>query len=235
MSFFQAHKGITFILIGTVLMAVLMMIQRRLYRLRVWQALLFTVLLTAVGVAGVRLLAILEGWRNLLAGNLPGGMSLFGAIFLIPILMPFVGFMFRLRAGQTLDLCAPCVAGMFGVMRINCWITGCCGGRVVHYMGRDFVPPVQLIDGGWNFYLMIVLMIFNMKRQKEGIAYAMLMTGYSVMRFIIEFYRDTEKTWFHMSHGQVFSLFCIVIGLIFIIRSGYRFDRPMLDPAEGNA
>jgi len=148
--------------------------------------------------------------------------------------MPLFGKLFRLRAGQTMDLCAPCVAGIVGGMRIACRLVGCCGGREIHYMGRTFFPPTQLIDMGWDFYLMGLLLYFNLKKEKEGIAYPMFMLGYGAMRFILEFFRDTEKDWLHLSHGQVFSLIAIVIAVYYIKRSGYRFGEPMHSKKEAD-
>lgn len=208
-----------FFCLGTVLMGILMFVQRKLYGLQVWKTLLLTLILAAVGLAGVRLLAIAEHWDELLNGYISGGMSFFGSVLLVPLLMPLAGLFFKLRPRQTMDLCAPCVAGIVGVMRINCWISGCCGGFRFIIHGKSFVPPTQIIDGGWDFLLMGFLLWFNLKRKREGIAYPLFLVGYGFMRFFVEFLRDTEKDWLGFSHGQVFSVIALVIGTILILRS----------------
>ena len=112
MDFIIEHTTITFFTLGTILMLVLNLIRRRQYGLKGWQAFAFTALLAAVGMAGVRLLAILEHLDSLLDGYIAGGMSFFGSVFLVPLLMPLFGKLFGLRRGQTMDLCAPCGAGI---------------------------------------------------------------------------------------------------------------------------
>ncbi|MDY5943520.1 MAG: prolipoprotein diacylglyceryl transferase [Oscillospiraceae bacterium] len=217
---FYRYGTITFFSIGTVLMGVLAVVQRKKYGLKPWQCVVFTLLLSAVGMAGVRLLAIVERWKDLLEGYTPGGMSFFGAVFLVPLLMPLLCRPFRLRRLQTLDLCAPCVAGIVSVMRINCWFTECCGGRTFEYMGRSFTPPTQIIDGTWDFLLMGLLLYLNLNGKREGASYPIFLVGYGVMRFLVEFLRETEKDWLYLSHGQWFSLLAIAIGALSIHRMG---------------
>lgn len=226
MSFFWKYGVIVFFSLGTVLMGALMVVQKKLYGLKGRQCVVLTLLLAAVGMTGVRLLAILEHWQELLQGMPAGGMSFFGSVFLVPLVMPLFGRLFRLRPRQTLDICAPCVAGIVGVMRVNCRLTGCCGGRLIEYMGRTIVVPTQIIDGAWDFLLMGVLLYWNLKQKKEGAAYPLFLVGYGVMRFFVEFFRDTEKDWLYLSHGQWFSLIAVGIGLYSMYKLGLlRRDR----------
>jgi len=178
-------------------------------------------------MAGVRLLAILENWRELLNGHVPSGMSFFGSVFLVPLLMPLFGKRFGLNRGRTLDLCAPCVAGIVGVMRINCWISGCCGGRLLMIHGIGFRPPTQIIDGVWDCVLMIVLMRLDSKKEQEGRLYPLFLVGYGIVRFFIEFLRATEKDWLFLSHGQVFSVVAVIIGVIVLRRLPFKSKRPV--------
>lgn len=220
MLWFFRYGTIVFFSAGTVLMGVLTVVQRKRYHLKFWQCMVFTLLLAAVGMAGVRLLAILEHWEDLLEGDPAGGMSFFGAVYLVPLLMPLLCRPLSLRWRQTLDICAPCVAGMVGVMRICCWFSGCCGGRMIEYMGESFQPPTQIIDGAWDFFLMGLLLYLNLDGKREGAAYPAFMISYGVMRFLVEFLRDTEKNWLYLSNGQWFSLIAIVIGVLSIHKLG---------------
>jgi|GEM_PF-5815433 len=68
MDFIIEHTTITFFSLGTILMLVLNLIRRRQYGQKGWQTFVFTALLVAVGMAGVRLLAILEHLDSLLDG-----------------------------------------------------------------------------------------------------------------------------------------------------------------------
>lgn len=229
---FFRYGTIVFFSIGTVLMGVLTVVQRKKYGLNPWQCIVFTLLLAAVGMAGVRLLAIAEHWEDLLEGDPAGGMSFFGAVFLVPLLMPLLCRPLRLRRLQTLDLCAPCVAGIVGVMRINCWFNDCCGGRMIEYMGENYTPPTQIIDGTWDFLLMGLLLYLNFNGKREGASYPVFMIGYGVMRFLVEFLRDTEKNWLCLSHGQWFSLIAIAIGVLSIHRMGLWVGNRMPEPED---
>ncbi len=208
-------------------MLVLNLIRRKKYGLKGWQALVFTILLAAVGMTGVRLLAILEHFDALLQGQIAGGMSFFGSVLLVPILMPLFGRIFGLRIGQTMDLCAPCVAGIVGVMRIACYLVGCCGAACLVIHGEEVYPPVQLMECAWDLMLMCLLMIPGLPFMREGRGYPLFLVGYGFARFLLEFLRDTEKDWFGLSHGQVFSLLAIAAAIIwYILRDRKRSASP---------
>ena len=91
---------------------------------------------------------------------------------------------------------------------------------MIEYMGESFQPPTQIIDGAWDFFLMGLLLYLNLDGKREGAAYPAFMIGYGVMRFLVEFLRDTEKNWLYLSNGQWFSLIAIVIGVLSIHKLG---------------
>lgn len=181
--------------------------RRQKYSITVLQCVFFTVLLTLVGVAGAKLLFALEnGFR---AWN---GVSFFGSVFLIPIVMPLVGYLFRLRPNQILDICAPCVAVMIACLRVNCFVSGCCGGWEVCLGTLRFAWPTQIIDSLWNLLIMERMMTREQTVPSNGKLYPMFMVMYSLMRFFLEFLRDTPKNWLMLSHGQWFSLAALIVG-----------------------
>lgn len=190
--------------------------RKKIYSLNVWQCGGFTLLLTLVGIAGAMLLYYIE------CGSF-GGVSFYGSVFLIPIVMPLIGLLFRLKPSHTMDICGPCVAIMIGCLRVSCFLTGCCGGWEF-FLGDFCVKwPTQAIDSIGDFSIMILLMKKEAHSPKSGKLYPMFMIFYSIMRFLLEFLRDTPKDWLHMSHGQWFALIAIFAGLtwIYIIRKRY--------------
>ena len=196
-------------LIGMVLMAILVFVRRKRYAMPVWKVLVFTLLLSVTGVAGVRLLAILENFKALIQGDIAGGMSFFGAVLLIPILMPVLAKPLGLGFAQTNDLCAPCIAGMVGCERINCFLSGCCGGRPLHLGTLEFTPRTQIIESVLDFLLMAFLMVWfrrDKEGKQEGTGYPLFLIGYCGYRFILEFLRDTDKFLRVFSRGQVYCL-----------------------------
>lgn len=200
------------LLLGILSMGVIIWTQRRRYDLNGGQAVMFTLLLTVVGVSGVKLLYILENFKAFLATG-EAGMSFFGAVFLIPLVMPVVGRFFRMNGRQTLDLCAPCVASIVGFMRVSCFLTGCCGGRVVHLMGRAFLFPAQLFELTGDFTVAYLLLMVPRFQNQEGKKYPVFLIFYGVMRFLLELVRINPKGLLGLTNGQWFSLVGIVLGL----------------------
>lgn len=200
---------------GTLGMLLCTCSRRNIFQLKLWQCILFTLLLTLVGVAGAMLLYILE------CGSF-GGVSFFGSVYLIPLLMPLIGLLFRLKPGQTMDICGPCVAIMIGCMRFNCFLSGCCGGWQVCFGNFCFNWPTQAMDSIGDFLILLWLLQLEKRQTHSGKLYPLFMVSYSAMRFLLEFLRDTPKDWIYLSHGQWFAMAAIFIGVIWILGLGKK-------------
>lgn len=183
--------------------------RKAIFSLNRWQCGGFTALLTAVGVAGAMLLFFFE------SGSF-GGVSFYGSVLLIPLLMPMAGFLFQLKPNQTMDVCGPCVAIMIGCMRVNCFLSGCCGGWKACIGNFCFQWPTQAIDSISDFAILVWLLQLETNGRFKGALYPVFMIAYSAMRFFLEFLRDTPKDWLRLSHGQWFALAAILIGILWI-------------------
>lgn len=183
--------------------------RRSLFKLSGWQCGAFAALLTGSGVAGATLLYFLETGAF-------GGVSFYGSVFLIPIIMPLFGLLFRLKPGQTMDICGPCVAIMIGCLRFSCFLTGCCGGWTACIGSICFEWPTQMLDSIGDFAIMTWLLHKESGEPQSGKLYPIFMVAYSAMRFFLEFLRDTSKDWIYLSHGQWFAILAVVFGLSWI-------------------
>jgi len=191
--------------LGTVGMFMCAYIRRQKFGIETWQCAALIVLLTFTGVVGAMLLFFLEN------GSF-GGVSFYGSVFLIPILMSVAGLPFRLKPTQTLDICGPCVAIMIGCMRFNCFLSGCCGGNEF-FIGKTCITwPTQAIDSICDFLILFWLLHLEKQGKAAGKLYPLFMVFYSIMRFFLEFLRGKEKDWLLLSHGQWFSIVAIVLG-----------------------
>lgn len=184
--------------------------RRKQFGLTVVECVILTALLTVCGVVGTILLYRLE------SGSF-GGLSLYGSVFLVPLVMPLFGFLFRLKPSQTMDLCGPCAPIMIGCLRINCFISGCCGGWMACVGDFCFTWPTQMIDSIADFAIVLWLLRTEEKQPHSGKLFPMFMVAYSVMRFLLEFLRDSRKDWLYMSPGQWFALAAIVIGISWLM------------------
>lgn len=202
--------------------------RRTFFSLNIWQCGAFTALLTAVGVAGAMLLFFLE------SGSF-GGVSFFGSVYLIPLVMPLVGMLFRLRSGQTMDVCGPCVAIMIGCMRVNCFLSGCCGGVETCLGDFCFSWPTQALDSIGDFAILFWLLRLEAMGKAEGTLYPLFMLAYGTMRFLLEFLRDTPKDWLYLSHGQWFALISILCAATWTWLAAKNLRNVISYPNEGKS
>ena len=181
------------------------------------KSVLFTLGLAFCGLLSVKILYILENWRDTLENGLTlGGTSFFGAVFLVPVLMYAVGRLLKLRFGQTADSCALCVLAMIGCMRLGCFLSGCCGGNEATICGITFCWPTQAVESIGDFAILAWLYGCEERGKFQNRLYPMFMMSYSGMRFVIEFFRNTPKGWIFMSHGQWFAILALMLGWIWI-------------------
>lgn len=184
--------------------------RRNLFDFTCWNCVFFTISLTVIGILGAMLLFFIE------SGSF-GGVSFFGSVVLIPLLMPVVGKLFGLKLWQTMDICGPCVAIMIGCMRVNCFLSGCCGGWEIQVYDICFAWPTQIMDSIGDFAIASWLIKWEASSQKRGGLYPLFMVSYGIMRFILEFLRNTPKDWLYLSHGQWFSAISIAAGLTWFL------------------
>jgi phosphatidylglycerol:prolipoprotein diacylglycerol transferase len=133
----------------------------------------------------------------------------------------------KLPTYQMLDLMAvtTCLLHIFG--RVGCFLAGCCYGKPTDsIIGVTFTDkacyaeplgtplfPTQLMEAGYIFLVMLVLLALKKKRPFYGqlfLAYLML---YAIGRFVLEFFRgDTGRGFIedlYLSHSQFIAL-CVL-------------------------
>lgn len=213
--------------LGFVFMLVLMLKRKALYDLNTGQAILFTACVMVSGVAGCKLLFILENWGTPITVS---GFSFFGAVFLVPPLMALFGLMFRLKPEQSVNASAPCVNAMIGTIRVGCFLNGCCGGWAT---ASGFRWPTQAMESVGDF--VILFWLLSMGKKGDTKLYLRFMLAYGILRFFIEFLRDTPKDWLFLSHGQWFSIVAVwaaVTGLRFLKEKGSKYKTKKEKPTN---
>ena len=210
---FFADYGYQFFLIaGSVAVMALMLSRRHIYSLSIFQAILYALSLLAIGILGTRVLYFFETGMESFSGR-----SFFGAIYLVLILMPWIGLLFKLKPLESLDACAPCGVGMVSFMRFGCFCAGCCGGVPIGDTGR--VWPVQLMEGFGDMLILFLILYTERKGHLRGKGYPMFLLSYGVLRFILEFIRDTAKDWGGLAHGQWFAM--VGVGIALLMMGGH--------------
>jgi len=207
----------TAMVLGYILMVVLMLLKtrREKYGLNRIKSVAFATGELIVGILGCKILFILENLDYVKNNGLTlGGFSFYGAMFLIPLLMPLIGKLLRLNFRDSLDCAAVCIIAMLGTIRIGCFLNGCCGGRVFNIGDFYFTFPTQLIECIFDFLVLFVLLKNEKKGVVQGLFYPKLLLLYGSARFLIEFLRNTDKDWLYLSHAQWFSIAAIITGVI---------------------
>jgi len=192
---------------GMVAMFFVMWFCGRIYDIPVWKIAVSAVLLTAIGYLGAKLMFFIEsgGWS---------GRSLFGSIFLAPILMYPVTKVLRINYGKLLDICAPAECIMLALLKVKCVIDGCCAGRMVSFSGKSFVFPSQKVECAAFLIIMVILLVMIFKKKKESLIYPYYMIIYGVVRFILNLLRETTPWIGPLPAGNFWSICSIIIGLI---------------------
>ncbi len=134
-----------------------------------------------------------------------GGLALFGAIVLG--LLSFIIY-FKLRHKdykKFLDIYAPYIPLAQSIGRIGCFFNGCCYGSLtsvpwgITYLG-GIRHPAQLYESVLDFALFLFLRRIRHKRKLslfgtdfklfKGAKFIIYLTSYSIIRFLVEFFRQ---------------------------------------------
>ena len=191
----------------------LSLVRKKEYNFTTVKALVFTVLTCLFGFVGTKLLYMLE---HLEYGILFNGVSFFGSVFFIPIAMFVLTRFTKDSFGKCMDFFGPYILPTVGIMRIGCYIGGCCGAHRIIFMGQQIVPPIQLVEFVFDFVIFIALLLYHQKycKNETGTLYPKVMIGYSFVRLIMEHYRDTDKDVIGMSRGQWYAITAFIVGII---------------------
>ena len=153
---------------------------------------LFSLAHLAVGVACVKVFAAME------AGEASGisRMSLFGAIFFLPVFYFAGAKITKRKASDVFDIFGVAMIATLFFARINCLIAGCCKGLSIHGLEPARWPTreAELV-----FYVVFLALMAPrvFKNKTKGRLYPIYMIAYGAFRFTIEFFRESTggRTW----------------------------------------
>jgi len=150
------------------------------------------------------------------------GMAWYGG--LVGGLIPFIIYLRKknLSFWKVADMFAPYLALGYALVRIGCFLNGCCYGNITESACGVVFPavdayhrhPTQLYSSALNILLFIILISFYPRRKFPGQIFLLYVIGYSVYRFIVEFFRSNEIFIGLLSIGQVYTLALLVLALL---------------------
>jgi phosphatidylglycerol:prolipoprotein diacylglycerol transferase len=157
------------------------------------------------------------------------GFILFSVLYLKRVGLPFWG---------TMDIAFTTIPLSQAFGRIGCFLGGCCYGCPTDsWLGVIFpklsqaVHPTQLYESVLNLVNFAVLYILYKKRRFEGRIFALYLINYSVIRFVVEFWRGDSyrgfvirgmSPWTSLSIPQAMCLFGFAAGAIIYLHRKAR-------------
>lgn len=190
------------------------------------------ILCVICGIVGARLAYIFTyEWETFLAhpfsifslqdGGIKG-LAWYGG--LVGGLIPFIIYLRRKKLSfwVVADMFAPYLALGYALVRIGCFLNGCCYGNITDSACGVVFPsvdayhrhPTQLYSSGLNLMLFIILIRIYPKRKFPGQVFLLYIIGYAIYRFIVEFFRYTEIFVGPLSLGQVYTLGLLLLGIL---------------------
>ena len=186
------------------------------------------------------LIGIIAFWRGGLAGlmfygGLLGGI-IAGVVFVV---------VNRLPTRRMMDAVAPAIMLGEGLVRIGCFLNGCCFGAPTRsFLGMEFpancpagatfpgqtIHPTQLYSSAAGFILFFIALRLEKRNLKPGVLAAAMLIIYAAFRFAIDFVRYYENA-ANLWGNQVVSLVLAALGTILLV----MFLRMPAPKAPGHA
>ncbi len=189
------------------------------------------IILVVTGLLGARLAHIaMFQWQEFLArpgiffSLTDGGFS--GLVWYGGFTAALLAFIIYIRVKgysfwKMADIFAPWLALAYALVRLGCFLNGCCYGlpsdspcTVVFPLVDDLHRhPTQLYSSAINLGLFAFLLWFYPQRKFNGQIFVYYLLGYSVYRFIIEFFRENWVFYGPISIAQLYSLMILATGI----------------------
>jgi phosphatidylglycerol:prolipoprotein diacylglycerol transferase len=130
------------------------------------------------------------------------------------------------------DICSPYLALGYAMVRVGCFLNGCCYGKVtgsplgVVFPGLDGLSryPTQLFSSAVNLLLFLFLLWYYPRRRFSGQIFLLYIILYSLYRFGIEFLRENWVFVGPLSISQFYSLVIIIPAIVLYFWKSRRPD-----------
>jgi len=159
-----------------------------------------------------------------------GGMVFYGGLFGAIAAMPIYAKVIKRDIPTILKLLVPTLPLAHAIMRIGCFMAGCCHGIPSDTFGVVFanspvapndiaVIPTQLIETAANLAIFAFLWTYSKKPRHHFQLLGLYGICYSLMRFFVEFLRgDPERgRVLFLSTSQFISIFVLITSLILLL------------------
>lgn len=155
--------------------------------------------------------------------------DIYGYLFSAPIFLTITSYIISANPLQILDSITPVSCFVISILKLSCFFGGCCNtvettfGMYNQYTERiEF--PIQLVELFIYLILFFIIVVLRRKKAlKEGLLFPIFVIIYSIIRFILQFFKDAENIIFPFQISHLLSISAIIIFsvlLLIIIRYG---------------
>ncbi len=157
-------------------------------------------------------LEILQVWK--------GGLVYYGG-FITVLIFAFLYCRYKkINIVKLMDVFAPALALGHTFGRIGCFFSGCCYGKNTDcFLSIAHRHPTQLYEACGNLIIFFILHTLLKKTHKDGRIFVLYMLLYSVLRFVVEFFRGDDRGAFFLglSPAQNISIVIFVVAIIILL------------------
>ena len=163
-----------------------------------------------IGLFSVKAFAVLEAFDMGAMGN----MSLFGAVFFMPLVYWAFAKLSGRSAADVFDVFTICLVFTLMCARLNCIITGCCLGAHIPIQGLEHLRfPTREME--LIFYVLLLSRLWRkvVTGSARGTIYPVYMISYGIFRLVTETLRVSSRanSILHISH--LWALLSLGIGI----------------------
>ena len=195
-------------------MLLLSIFRRKIYSVSsIFLCVVLTIIVAILGYSSTKVMYFIEN-------NAWLGQSFYGAVLFFPIVLFPLSLLFRIKLNKLLDY--ETISGLSVLIwyKLNCYISGCCGGKVLYYKAGG-VPayfPSQIVEMIVAILIILSLLLFEKKGLFKNCLYPLFLIMYGTTRFILNYYRwETDEFVLGLTAGAFWSIVSVIIGVIWII------------------
>jgi len=167
-----------------------------------------------------------------------GGLVFYGGLIGALIAMPLYAKYIKVGLSTLIVLIIPVFPLAHGIMRVGCFMAGCCYGIEHEQLGIAFTRslsapndinllPVQLIEVVANFLIFVALWQYTKKPRQPLYVLCFYGLSYAAIRFMLEFLRgdDVRGYIFLFSTSQFISVFLVIFCIGALIYEKYSLKK----------
>lgn len=213
-------KTIIALLFGTIVMMIPILILMKLYKVKLWKGIPISFILTVTGTVGTYIwysIETIEGFDYIAFG----GRSYYGAVFVVPLVFLLIAKLFKIPYGELMDFCAPAECAMLVIMKYQCLVDGCCGGRIIYEAsdGAQIRFPSQIVEVCVAAVIFAVLMLLAFKKSNRRAIYPYYLIIYGSARFVLNFFRDGLYPFIlGIPPGHFWSVCAVIAGVLVLYK-----------------